>query len=252
MFERNVKRVRNPEHNAVTSVCAAKHRIETVMSKPRSRFVIFIDAVIATAEELAAVRTGSVSDAAFRFLAQLNNKDFLLTAMMCDATDEGMLLKQFMDDAELDVGELNRKIEEFVDRIQFLFVEGHTKDAGDTHVAIKLLRHRRIIHLRDGKPKAFGGFEVKQNSMQSCLERLTCWVSLSTEAGWAEFPNFTICASFGVFDLMGKGMNEKSKQNQEATTQNKSIARLAKFSAWIFRYWKLQSKMSNPSLCRSM
>ena len=66
MFEANVKRVINPEHAAVTHVCAAKHRIESIF-KPRSRFVIFIDAVIAPAEEIIASLTGRDTEDADSF-----------------------------------------------------------------------------------------------------------------------------------------------------------------------------------------
>ena len=70
IFERNTMRVIDAAHTPVTHVAAAKHRIES-LRKPRCRFIVFIDSVIATAEEVIATRSSNV-DCMWAFLAGLD------------------------------------------------------------------------------------------------------------------------------------------------------------------------------------
>ena len=90
------------------SRCAAKHRIEG-LRKPRGRFIVFLDVVVATAEEVMLRRSGEESDHAHAFLSEVTEEDVLQTAMVSDGMDEGMVLEAFPDDDGVDVGEMNRE-----------------------------------------------------------------------------------------------------------------------------------------------
>ena len=50
LFAREVAKCTNAAHRPTKAIAAAKHRVES-MRRPRGRFIVFVDAVIGTAEE---------------------------------------------------------------------------------------------------------------------------------------------------------------------------------------------------------
>ena len=173
IVERNTMRVADVHHAPVTHAAAAKHRIES-LRKPRCRFVIFIDSLIATAEEVIATRSSNV-DCMWAFLSMLDEEEYLLCAMMCDATDEGMGLKGFLDDDNFDIAELNTEVGRFLNRISALFVHEVAKDTGYTAAALQIMKTPRALRVRGGGVRKFGGAQVVTARMLSrCFDVLRC------------------------------------------------------------------------------
>ena len=230
-FEGYCKEACDPEYDAGKAVSAAKHRIET-MQNPRGAFVVFLDAVISTAEEIVLKRTGKENQDANDFLATLDEEEYLQCGMMCDGIDDGMVLKAFVDDDNMDVGEMNREVDRFLRKIHSMFVEGNCGAIGGyTSCALRQLRRQRVLHLKGRESRSFGGPRSATKKMiQRCLGRMICWVKLCEEECKAEFPHFSIFSAFSVFDVRC-GAKRKTMTNAEQDHHSKAskILRLSQF-----------------------
>ena len=116
----------------------------------------------------------SDNDAMWSFLAGLDEEEFLLSAMMCDATDEGMGLKGFLDDDNFDIAEMNAEIGKFLNRISALFIHEVAKDTGYTAAALQILKTPRVLRLRGGGVRKFGGYTVPAATLSRCFDVLRC------------------------------------------------------------------------------
>ena len=77
---------------------------------------------------------------------------------MCDGIDDGMVLKAFVDDDNMDVGEMNREVDRFLRKIHSMFVEGNCEAIGGyTSCALRQLRRKRVLHLKGRESRSFGG-----------------------------------------------------------------------------------------------
>ena len=103
---------------------AAKHRIET-HSTPLSRIVLNISGTIAFAVQVSMLRKGKrEGKCAEVFLRSLNVEMLLLAAMMADAAAVALHFIRILDTEDLAVPELCSAVEDFLDRISYLFHKG--------------------------------------------------------------------------------------------------------------------------------
>ena len=100
---------------------SAKHRVETYF-RPLGRCILDLTALIAFAMKLTILRKGErEGKAAVAFLTALSVQLMVLAAMMADAGNETMFLLRTLDTENLELSELNKILEDFMDRITFLF-----------------------------------------------------------------------------------------------------------------------------------
>ena len=91
---------------------------------PLSRFVLWIDAVICTADWVRHNREGKAeAKTASEFLAKVCPEDYLTLAMMCDASDEVLMLLRFYDDENASISEAPDEVDRFKRNVHFLFIQ---------------------------------------------------------------------------------------------------------------------------------
>ena len=108
---------------AIKNVKAAKHRHESY-AKPKGRFVLFFDAYMAVAEQMATTRADDDRADGLKFLNYITDEILVQAAMMADAADEGLLFTRIMDTEEgLDNADYQQHVHDFIRRMQVLFID---------------------------------------------------------------------------------------------------------------------------------
>ena len=109
MFNRHVNAVKNSFVNGtrIRNLKHAKHRFDS-LQKPLQRFLLWLDAMWATAVEVACARKGrDPGKIATTFLDRLNGEEgaeaLIQLAMLADAADETMIVTRFFDTENYDV-----------------------------------------------------------------------------------------------------------------------------------------------------
>ena len=192
---------------AVRNLRAAKHRFESE-AKPIGRFCIHIKAIFVTAHRMAVSRCMGQRDTAKDnsglvardFLQNVSAEGLLLTAMVADAFDEGLLFTRFFDDERVDLGVIATKIKEYFDRLDFLFVDaGVLASPGYTSVMMEILASGQLQAIAAGKPKQL--VAPDRSTVDRCLERMRGWVALSKAIAETEFPNHDLFIAFGALNI---------------------------------------------------
>lgn len=198
------------EHSAVAAAVrnlkAAKHRFESE-AKPLGRFCMHIKAIFATAHRMIASRLGRDAKdnsgvVARDFLRGVTAEGLLLTAMVADAFDEGLLLTRFFDDEKVDLGKVATKIVEYFDRLNFLFGEpaGALKSQGCyTSFMMEILATGQLQAITDGNAKQLTAPDKATENR--CLKRMQAWVDLCKEIAETEFPNHDLFIAFGALNI---------------------------------------------------
>ncbi len=157
----------------------AKHRYDSVRN-PLGRFVLWIGAMIATADWVRHQRHGR--EEAHRceaFLAKLTEEDYLQLAMMADAVDECVVLTRFLDDESYDLAAAPDEVASFQRNVHYLFVEGGcTKVSGYTKFALEELRRNvKVVNVKKST-KSFGlGDGDASELVRRCLVRMQAGMS---------------------------------------------------------------------------
>ena len=191
------------------------------VQKPLGRFVLLVDAVLATAQEVLVARTRTSPEAvsASDLLSFIDSENYMTMAMMADAGDELLILVRFVDANAFDPGALPGEVATFLARLDALFLRrGATRSGYTRHALQKLAAAPRLLRLADGTIRQIGGQPVTQDILDRCYARMAAWIKLVIQCLSAETPAYDILATFGAFALCPLPSNE---------VMQSSLARLA-------------------------
>jgi len=121
-FERHCNEMEG--HGKVKNLRAAKHRFES-FSKPLGRVILWLPALLATANDIAVKREGAPEgQVAQAWLNGITSETLVTLAMLADAGDEGLALVRQVDDEQTDIACLQRIVADFLDHARFLWQDG--------------------------------------------------------------------------------------------------------------------------------
>ncbi len=229
-FAKYVKDIESENIGAVRNLKAAKHRHESY-AKPRGRFVLYMDAVLTVAELMNAAR-GEAQQGAKPFLDFVTEEVLIQSAMLADASDEGLLFTRALDAEEVDVAELPRLVSSFVDRLQMLFVEGRCVNVvGYTKYMLDRLKGQpRFARGLANGPKILGGPAWQSAPIVArCLSRMRSYVKLALCVTRAEFPSYDILNAFHIFSLRKVGTSAAVGNPDMSAEMLTMLERLAVF-----------------------
>ena len=189
--------------------------------KPLSRFILFFDAIWATAVEVAILRKDTShgkdgrcpsTDAMF-FLEHCSEERVLQAAMMADAAEENLHIVRFFDNPGsrgYDLTYIARELHKYLNTIDYLFVcNGDVSDAGclkcggyTAYIIEVMLKRPRVAVLTKQRTFSIGGPGTVRTAMVSrCLTRMASWVRLAALCVDVEFPGWKCIMAFTVFDV---------------------------------------------------
>jgi hypothetical protein len=135
----------------VRSLCMAKQRFDSTQ-KPLGRLLLWLDAVVCTAVEVARDRKGQPEgDKASVFLDLLTEERLVVLAMLADAGDEAMALTRYLDCESFETELLTEEISRFLERIRWLFTNAGCLQTGYTACIIEYLAATRLVPSHDGR-----------------------------------------------------------------------------------------------------
>ena len=175
---------------------------------PLARAILFFDALVGTAVELSAVRSGDdPARTSQLFLATMNEERLIQAAMMADAGDEAIQLTRLFDAGDsCQLASMPADLHNFVETVNYLFVRqpaGCLK-SGYTAYALELLQRPRVVFVGRG-PKTIGGpGKVTLPLVGRCLARMAGWARLSIQCMNYEYPDWHLLLSFSAFDLASR------------------------------------------------
>ena len=189
----------------VKNVRAAKHRHES-FAKPAGRFVLYLDAYLATAEEMVA-SDSAVKAQAQDFLRFLSVERLIQSAMLADAADECLVFTRLLDSEDTDSAKLNDSVAEFLDRMQCLFTDGQCVSLpGYTSFMLKNLQRSRAVRVGGNQIITLGCPQgVPQATILQCLARMRNFTEVAKAVVEAEFPSYDLNRSFCIFNLANSG-----------------------------------------------
>ena len=174
------------------------------VQKPLGRFVLLVDAVLATAQEVLVARNRTSPEAvsALDLLSTIDSEIYLTMSMLADAGDELLILVRFVDADAFDPGALPGKVATVLARLDELFLRRGASRSGYTrHALQKLAGAPRLLRLADGTIRQIGGQPATPEVLDRCYARMAAWIKLVIETLSAETPAYDILAAFGAFAL---------------------------------------------------
>jgi hypothetical protein len=136
------------------------------------------------------------------FLTWVTTERLVQLAMLADAGDESIALTRICDREGIPTEDLPYHIQNFLDRINMLFVDGAVVKSGYTAYMISLLRGPSLVLCVGNKLISVGGADsVTPALVQRCVLRLGCWTKMAQSVVEAEFPNFRIFTAFSLFSI---------------------------------------------------
>ena len=199
--------------NSIRNLRAAQHRHER-KARPAGRFVLWVDAILATANFIHASRGGEeVGHDARDFLMYFDEEKYLAAALCADASHEGLRFTRYADDGDMDIADAPCECAEFVQRVQMLFVSGKVVNLPTfTRFAIENLKRAKLVFI-EGRPKSIGGpGHPKQSAIDNLLGKMIVWTKLVIASVRVEFPCWDIVQCFVVFHL---GKRRKNLADQD-------------------------------------
>ena len=210
----------------VKNLSLARHRFDST-SKPLSRAVLSIYALVKTAEQIARLRRPGAREViqAKEFLEYVDNERILQLAMLADGGLEALHLTRLCDSEEAAAEDLPWHVETLVQRLTLL-VDGEILEVGHTKFIVEMLRKIPHQFFINGAPRGLGGpGALPRVIIHRCLGRMGCWVKLAQEVLEAEFPRFRALAAMGIFSLTAG--NQKGKGSSDHLADH--VERLAQF-----------------------
>ena len=194
----------------IRDLSSAKQRFASTQ-KPLGRFILFFDAVVATAFELQTKRAGTeMGKRGTWFLQSIDEERLLTLAMLADAGDEASAVVRFFDTKDHDISEAPIVLSDFLSRIDVLFLRrGCLSAVGSHHTytsyTLDMLQESRPLRVQDGRRtimRSLGGpSAVPLELISRCLSRMAAWVRLCMDTVRAEFPDWEVITAFGALSL---------------------------------------------------
>lgn len=211
----------------VRNVRACKHRHES-FAKPSGRFVLYLDAYLSVAEEMAA-STSAVKAHAKSFIEFLSTEVLVQAAMLADAADECLQFTRQLDNEDTDSAALNEEVGQYMERLTLLFTQGQCITLpGYTSFMLKNLQRCRAIRL-DGTIVTLGcPHGVPQSIINQCLARMRSFTVVAQEVLAAEFPSYDLNRAFCIFNLAaGGGLTPHTSPEDMPDSVSRHFRRLA-------------------------
>ena len=207
------------------------HKHETVQ-RPLIQAVGNIEAVIRVGQKIIALRgrTSSPGKAAEKFLKMLDAESYLQVAMMCDGSDEAIILSQYTDREDVDNSEKAERCDMFLENIARLFHNGGavTAQGTFTRMAMDTLQ-RTLTWSVNGELFSMGGVgQPSEDVVTTCLNHMKCWCRLARAIVEAEFPDFQVVMAFSIFNLGSERLEAGTKFSDITPKQNRDMERLCK------------------------
>ncbi len=163
----------------VRNLRMAKHRYDS-LQRPLGRTILWMDAMLLTVIWYTVNRAKNEAARHCQlFLDWIDEEKIMLLAMMADGADEALSLVRFLDSETHDVAQVPLRCTTFVNRLNFLFVEGRCVSFGYCAYAMELLQTPRGFYAR-GVPKTLGGpGRITEGIIKKCLAHMCCWVRLA-------------------------------------------------------------------------
>ncbi len=165
---------------------------------------MWIDAMLSMLVEIEKTRRGRAETTVARELLHFMDEERILTlAMLTDAADEALALTRYYDSPTSDPAKAHQLHQEFLNRIEFLFVQGRCIDFGFTQYALEWLNTSHAFLFSDCL-KTLGGTAMPggpEAVVARCLQRMVPWVWLAVATVQAEFPEWSYLKCFSFFDL---------------------------------------------------
>ena len=105
----------------IKNLRAARHRHEA-WQKPKARFTLYMDAYIATALHMLAKSSSADRKIALAFFEFLNEEVVIQTAMLADASAEGLAYVRSTDDENCDVSRIHSLLAQYLQRLDVPFL----------------------------------------------------------------------------------------------------------------------------------
>jgi len=163
------------DSSAVRSLSYSKDRFDSC-STPTRRFILCLDAIIATCVELVHSRGGRPANRAEAFLRWLTAAEgperVLQLGMLADAFDECMAVTRALDTSGFDVAEVPAVLENFSVHLDVLFKNNGAKVTGLTKKAIDSLAKERAICFKGARLRLGGPNAVTDDVYNRCNGRM--------------------------------------------------------------------------------
>ena len=226
-FAARIKELDNHVGLEVRNVRACKHRHES-FAKPAGRFVLYLDAYLAVAEEMVA-SSSAVKNQAGDFLEFLSTEVLVQAAMLADAADECLLFTRQLDDEDTDSAKLNDEVAEYLDRLQCLFTDGQcvSLPGYTSFMLTNLERSTRAVRVGNGTIITLGcPHGVPRSIINQCLARMGSFTVVAKEVLEAEFPSYDLNRAFCIFNLAssGGGLTPHSSMPEEVSSNFRRLA----------------------------
>ena len=218
-FEKNIRNLQTNPTTAtnVRDLASSKHRFDS-HQRPTGRGCIFWEALVVTAQSIFDERGphDRAGKAALEFLQLINSEVMLSFGMMADAGDEVNILVRFLDCETFDKSQVASMLDEFIHRIETLFVHEQCLSTGYTRHMLQVLQRPMTVFLRGGETKTIGHRRGTPRALITrCIARLRNWAHLAKSILRAEFPNFEVLQTFSIFGLSAKETREMDDDEQE-------------------------------------
>ena len=203
-FDSFVKSLNPSEYvgGRTSNLGVATHRFDSI-SKRLGRFVGKFYAVALFADWLRVNRVGTVeAKIGTAFLAEVTEEEFILLAMMGDASDEAYMLTLYADDEEMDITAETAELAVFMNNIEYLFLDrGCVVAHGYTAWAIGVCKTPKMLNAGNLGLRTFGDPNLSASVVNNCLARMKGWYHLAKHVIHADFPEFETTQAFSVFNL---------------------------------------------------
>ena len=188
----------------IKNIRAAKHRHES-FAKPAECLILYLDAYLATAEEM--VASGSpVKEQAKDFLEYLSAEVLCQAAMLADAADECLLFVRLLDSEDTDSAKLNDAVGELMDRMRCLFTESQCVSLpGYTSYMLANLHRTKAVRVGNRIITLGCPHGVPVGILNNCLGRMRAFTEVAKAVLEAEFPSYDLSRAFCIFNLAKSG-----------------------------------------------
>ena len=181
---------------------AAKHRIESII-RPLSRIVLDPGAFLSFAVRLYVERR---DECAGIFLVVIEDKMFILLALMADAGCEASVLIRQVEGESADSSQLIATCSTFLTHITWMFLDrGVLTISSHTAFVIEWLKVPHTFQV-SGVARTIGGKEYTSEDLDDCFNHMEAYCVLAREVVRAEFPEWDFISSLSCFNVSAQVM----------------------------------------------
>lgn len=194
----------SPVTARIQNLRAAKHRFESLAS-PLGRMLLYLPSFIKACQRVSETRKGqAVARSARLFLDQLSAERLLQAALLSDGLDEALLLVRQVDCQDVDVADVPGQVQSFVDRLHCLFGPDRAALTAPTYTkhVVELLQQGKVAFVVDDGDVRRLAMPSSPSTLDRVFKRMQLWMNLVMQVLKSEWPDYTLFAAMGVFNLV--------------------------------------------------